>query len=39
MVNANFQAQGDNRDVKHFPYNFVTIKTRRRTQFYAKANR
>ena len=39
MVNVNFQAQGDNGEAKHFPYNFVTIKTRRRAQFYAKANR
>ena len=26
-VNVNFQAQGDNRDAKHFSYNFITKTT------------
>ena len=26
-VNVNFQAQGDNRDAKHFSYNFITKNT------------
>ena len=27
-VNVNFQAQGDNRDAKHFSYNFITKNSR-----------
>ena len=38
-VNVNFQAQGNNRDAKHFSYNFTTKKHGRRAQFYTKTNR
>ena len=35
-VNINFQAQSDNRDAKHFLYNFLTKNTRNVLNFTMK---